>query len=256
MTWIHFLWGGLLGSISAIVAIILCFIFLKNFKTRLIGSLSLCVVIFCCLFFLLQDSEIESRFYEVGIPYYRVKNKMNGRMLALTHVPTLRTKLSTLNEEEQKKLLQELTGAGIKRLEAKDLIEWNQIRKRLADEDEEFCSGLYTGKLSEDTLWRAFSKLSNAELDQWTTIMVESGRREWEKTDFEKPNLKSLQTGLEVIAKGLPKKDSERLGTILALGTSNSEESACWAMRKILIGTTGLKPELQVEFLRSLAIQF
>ncbi len=256
MTWIHFLWGALLGSISAIVAITFCLIFLKTFKMRLIGSLSMCVLLFCSLFFLLQDSDIEARFYEVGIPYYRVKNQMNSRMLALTHLPSLRKKLATLSEPEQKKLLQELTGSGVKRLEASDLIRWNEIRKRLADEDDEFCSGLYTGNLSEDTLWRAFSNLSKEELEAWTSIMIESGKREWEETKFETPDLKSLQVGLELIAKGLPKKDSERLVTILALGTSNSQESACWAMRKILIGTTGLEPDLQVEFLRSLAIQF
>ncbi len=256
MTWIHFLWGGLLGSVSALISIVLCLTFLKSFKARLLGSLSMCVVLFCCLFLILQDSEIESRFYEVGIPYYRVKNMMNTRMLALTHLPSLRKKLSTLNEQEQKKLLQELTGSGVKRLEAKDLIRWNELRKRLADEDDEFCSGLYTGNLTEETLWRAFSHLTKEELGTWTSIMIESGRREWEKVEFETPDLKSLQKGLELIAKGLPKKDSERLVTVLALGTSNSDESACWAMRKILIGTAGLKPELQVEFLRSLAIQF
>lgn len=219
----------------------------------------MCIVLFCCLFFLLQDSEIEMRFYEVGDPYHRVKNRMNTHMLALTHVPGLRKKLASLNEEGQKNLLRELTAAGIKRLEARDLIRWNEIRKRLADEDEEFCSALFTGnfsKYSNDILWRAFSHLTEEELANWTSIMIESGRREWENIAFETPHPKSLEKGLELIAKGLPKKESEHLFTLLALGAGSPDESACWAMRKILIGTTGLETELQVQFLRSLAIRF
>ena len=256
MTWIHFLWGALLGSVSAIVSISFCLIFLKSFKVRLIASVSMCAIIFCSLFFVLQDGELETRFYEIGVPYYRVKNAMNTKMLALTHVPAIRKELGKMSADEQRGFLQKITGSGVKRLEAKDLIRWNELRKRLADEDKEFCTGLYTGKLEEETLWRAFSKLTENELSTWTKIMVESGRREWEKTEFPNPDIKSLQKGLELIAKGLPKKDSERLVTVLALGNTNSDESACWAMRKILIGTTGLEPELQAEFLRSLAIQF
>lgn len=256
LTWIHFFWGATLGTISALVAIAFSLIFLKSFKVRLITSLSLCSLLFCTLYFVLEDSQIETRFYELGIPHYRVKNVMNSRMLALTHVPSVRSQLKNMTLGEQKEFLQKITGAGVKRLEARDLNTWNEIRTKLAESDDEFCTGLYTGKLAEEILWRAFDQLSEEDILTWTRIMIESGRREWEKVDFKTPDVTSLQKGLEQIAKDLPKEESERLVTILALGNSNSDESACWAMKKILTGTSRLPDNLKEDFLRSLAIQF
>ena len=142
------------------------------------------------------------------------------------------------------------------RLSAENLAHWNTIRMKLAEGDEEFCSGLYTGKVDEETLWRAFEKLPQDDLMLWTKIMIEAGRREWEKVEFAAPPARSLGQGLEQIATALPKEESERLATVLALGNTNSDESACWAMKKILAGTEALPSELKTEFLRSLAIQF
>lgn len=256
MTLIHFLWGALLGATSAIVAIALSFAFLKSFKVRLISSLSLCLLLFTALYVVLEDSKWETKFYEIGIPHYRIKNIMNTHMLALTSVQSVRKELAKMNTEEQKAFLQKITGAGVKRLSTPDLITWNEIRSKLASSDEQFCTGLYTGKLDEETLWRSFAKLDDSDVRVWTQIMIESGRREWEKVDFKSPEVSSLQKGLESIARSLPKEESERLVTVLALGTSNSDESACWAMKKILHGTNDLPADLKEDFLRSLAIQF
>jgi hypothetical protein len=150
---------------------------------------------------------------------------------------------------------QEVVQHGLIRLDFPELILWNELQLKLCQRSDEFCSALWTGKVSEDLIYESLGLLNSEELGEWILIMRMAAERELkggetpvvDEKDFFK-DLKRLSLNLSII-------NQEKLNAAFVIGENLNPDEASFAMKTIL-KNEHLDRRSRERFLRYLASHY
>ncbi|MBI2519301.1 MAG: hypothetical protein HYV97_02740 [Bdellovibrio sp.] len=200
-----------------------------------------------------KSSDINGYFLSKFIPDYVIKERFATNMNALMRLPPLKRKFRELKTtSEVRRYVYELAEKGMKRLDYVDLEKWNRIRAQLASVSPKVCTGFWNGKLTEDDLIAAFSRLGEDVAGQWFAITNAAVAAEFDEQRYAAASAEDFSKGLQLIASHL-EKDKEKMTRILDLGGNANDEDSCWIMRVLINEGEKLDKGIKEKYLRYLA---
>lgn len=136
-----------------------------------------------------------------------------------------------------------------------DLDQWNVLRLKLANLSTELCAGFINGKADNEIFKKAFSKLSDSDIEKWFKISFKSIKSAVinEKSYDSKIAQENFRIGLSRVFEVVGNKDTEKTLDILQHSATKSPDDNCWASKKIHEGAKLLPEKQRLEFLKALA---
>ncbi len=120
-----------------------------------------------------------------------------------------------------------LISKGIKRLEYSDLLEWNNVRYKLAELDQSICSGFYTGKLEQARYLEKLKNFDEPLVKNFMKIVTKAAIFELQDHPYPKVSNRQVEIALVALAKSFP--DSyERFAKNIQSRDNLNESEACW----------------------------
>ena len=187
-------------------------------------------------------------------PNYEVRLRVQRKMSSLVEEPMIKAKLAEFNDPgKAAEFSRNLTRGGLKRLSFAELKIWNELRLEMAKASPALCSGFWSGRLSEDKMYSAFTIMGNEKTDKWIEISLKASKLEMENADFVRVSQQDFQNSLSKIGELNSEDDRLKMSTILVKGLNASDEEGCWMMEKMLDGARRLDDVSAEKFLRYLA---
>ena len=167
--------------------------------------------------------------------------------------PRVRERFRGVGVDGARAIGQELSHAGLKRLGAADLDEWNRVRLVMARHSPSVCAGLWSGQLDPLALVAELDKLSDADLDGWARVSGGAMRAELAATAPVTVDPGALAQTLLAAEGRVAEAERERFQHDLEQGNKLADDEACWAIETLMKTVAGMEPGPREAALRSLA---
>ena len=186
-------------------------------------------------------------------PTSRVERAMLRYAEPVMEAPAVKRRFMAAGVDGARSLGQQLSHAGLKRLGAADLDQWNRVRLLLAASSRAICAGLWTGKIDPVALVAELEKLGEADLDGWARLSANAMRAELAATEPVTLDPEGAAKTLLAAQEHLAPADRERFGKDLEAGDKLPIDEACWVMEQLMRAVATLEPGPREAALRSLA---
>lgn len=169
---------------------------------------------------------------------YRVKSLVTKELKALMQDKRVLDKLKTMNAQEGALYGRSLSKNGISKFNGEDLFLWNRLRLKLASTSDKVCSGLWTGKITEDNIYTALSSLSPKDIDLYIGMTKKAIDLELEGKPKLSIDPKLFQTAFQSIKEHESIEDGVKMDIFLGQGVNLSDEDACFMIKKLMKGVS------------------
>ena len=149
--------------------------------------------------------------------------------------------------------MSKVSALGIGRLPASDIYQWNKTRLKLSRKNTDFCVGLYNGDIQQKTVAKAFSTLTDNELNSYTDLFAKGILLALESEGPVNAEPKDFYSMIDQIVGAMGPEGKSKYINIAIKKSDAESENMCWFMKSIMRYATQNENDKTERFLRALS---